>query len=34
VLLIAGIALVVFGAIVLLKFPDRPGGKSRGTAWK
>jgi hypothetical protein len=27
VLLIAGIALVVFGAFVLLKFPDRPGGE-------
>jgi len=26
VLLIAGIALVVFGAFVLLRFPDRPGG--------
>lgn len=26
-LLIAGIALLVFGAFVLLKFPDRPGGK-------
>jgi hypothetical protein len=26
VLLIAGVALVVFGAFVLLRFPDRPGG--------
>jgi len=31
VLLIAGIALVVFGAFVLLKFPDRPGGE---IAWQ
>jgi hypothetical protein len=26
ILLIAGVALVVFGAFVLLRFPDRPGG--------
>jgi hypothetical protein len=26
VLLIAGVTLVVFGAVVLLRFPDRPGG--------
>lgn len=31
VLLIAGIARVVFGAFVLLKFPDRPGGE---IAWQ
>ena len=32
VLVIVGIALVGLGALVLLKFPDRSGGKWRGTA--
>jgi multisubunit Na+/H+ antiporter MnhG subunit len=34
VLVIVGVALVGLGALVLLKFPDRPGGKSHGTALK
>ena len=27
IMMIVGIALVIFGAVVLLKFPNRPGGK-------
>jgi multisubunit Na+/H+ antiporter MnhG subunit len=31
VLVVVGIAVAVFGALVLLRFPDRPGGK---IAWR